>query len=117
MITGIKITKVAASREKEEDITGLNVNIGIDAVSVKAGEINIVFNYSADYQEGVGNLKMNGTIVAKEDAKLTKEVEARWEKEKRLPDDFAELVKNGNLFALFQFDFIRPFRFHVFDVD
>ena len=95
MITGIKISKVEAQRDKEDEITGLNVNIGIDAVSVKAGEIMITFNYAADYQEGVGHLKMNGHIIAKEDAKLTKEVEGKWEKEKRLPDDFAELVLNA----------------------
>ena len=78
MITGIKITHVEAHRDKDEDITGLNVNIGIDEVAVKAGEISITFNYAASYQENVGELKMKGTIVAKEDAKLTKEVEAKW---------------------------------------
>lgn len=95
MITGIKISKVEAHRDKENDITGLNVNIGIDAVDVKGGDILIAFNYAADYQEGVGALKMNGQIIAKEDAKVTKEVETRWEKEKRLPDDFAEIVLNA----------------------
>ena len=95
MITGIKIASVEAHRDKDEDITGLNVNIGIDEVAVKAGEISITFNYAASYQENVGELKMKGTIVAKEDAKLTKEVEAKWGKEKRLPDDFAELVLNA----------------------
>lgn len=95
MITGIKISKVEAHRDKENDITGLNVNIGIDAVEVKGSEILITFNYAADYQEGVGALKMNGQIIAKEDAKLTKEVETRWGKEKRLPDDFAEIVLNA----------------------
>ena len=95
MITGIRISKVEAHRDKEEEISGINVNIGIDAVSVKSGEIMITFNYAADYQEGVGALKMNGHIIAKEDAKLTKDVESSLEKEKRRPDDFAELVLNA----------------------
>jgi hypothetical protein len=95
MITGIKITHVEAHRDKDEDISGLNVNIGIDTVSVKAGDTYITFNYAASYNEGVGELKMKGIIIAKEDAKLTKEVEAKWEKEKKLPDDFAENILNA----------------------
>ena len=38
MITGIKIASVEAKRMKDEDMTGLNVNIGIDGVTV-AGPI------------------------------------------------------------------------------
>ena len=95
MITGIKITHVEAHRDKDEDINGLNVNIGLDAVSVKAGEIHITFNYAAAYNEGVGELKMKGVIIAKEDAKLTKDVEGTWAKEKRLPDEFAENILNA----------------------
>lgn len=95
MITGIKISKVEAHRDKEQDITGLNVNIGIDTVSVKGGEIHIAFNYKADYQEAIGELSMSGAIIAREDARLTKEVEARWTKEKKLPDAFAEIVLNA----------------------
>ena len=95
MITGIKITHVEAHRDKEEDINGLNVNIGLDAVSVKAGEIHITFNYAASYNDGVGELKMKGTIIAKEEPKLAKEVESTWAKDKRLPDEFAENILNA----------------------
>ncbi len=99
MITGIKITKVEARRDKDEDMSGINVNIGIDKVSVKSGEITIDFNYAAVYAEGVGELKMVGSITAKEEAKLTRETEARWEKEKKLPDAFAELILNAINYA------------------
>jgi hypothetical protein len=99
MITGIKITSVEARRDKDEDMTGLNVNIAIDAVSVKAGETTIDFNYSAVYQEGVGELKMKGSITAKEDAKLTREITERWEGEKKLPDLFAEIILNAINYA------------------
>ncbi|MCX6770210.1 MAG: hypothetical protein NT051_06085 [Candidatus Micrarchaeota archaeon] len=99
MITGIKITQVEARRDKDEDMTGLNVNIGIDSVIVKAGEATIAFNYAATYSEGVGELKMKGAIVAREDAKLTKEITEKWEKEKKLPDQFAEIILNAINYA------------------
>jgi CRISPR/Cas system CSM-associated protein Csm3 (group 7 of RAMP superfamily) len=99
MITGIKITHVEAHRDKDEDMTGLNVNIGIDSVSVKNGEATIMFNYAATYAEGVGELKMKGAIITREDAKLTKEITDKWEKEKKLPDLFAEIILNAINYA------------------
>lgn len=99
MITGIKIIKVEARRDKDEDMTGLNVNIGLDAVAVVNGEVAISFNYSVVYTEGVGEINMKGTITSKEDAKLTKEITAKWEKEKKLPDAFAEVILNAINYA------------------
>ena len=99
MITGIKIVKVEARRDKDEDMTGLNVNIGLDAVAVVNGEVAISFNYSVVYTEGVGEINMKGTITSKEDAKLTKDITAKWEKEKKLPDAFAEVILNAINYA------------------
>jgi len=99
MITGIKIVKVEARRDKDEDMTGLNVNIGLDAVAVVNGEVAISFNYSVIYTEGVGEISMKGTITSREDAKLTKEITAKWEKEKKLPDAFAEIILNAINYA------------------
>ena len=99
MITGIKIVKVEARRDKDEDMTGLNVNIGLDAVAVVNGEVAISFNYSVVYTEGVGEINMKGTITSKEDAKLTKEITTRWEKDKKLPDAFAEVILNAINYA------------------
>lgn len=99
MITGIKITSVEARRDKDIDMTGLSVNIGIDGVTVAAGEAKIDFNYAVNYAEGVGILKMKGTITAKEDDKLTKEIKDRWAKDKKLPDAFAEITLNAINYA------------------
>ena len=99
MITAIKISKVEARRDKDEDVAGLNINISVDSVSVAAGETSIGFTYIASYLEGVGELKMSGTITTREDAKLTKEITEKWGKDKKLPDAFAELVLNAVNYA------------------
>jgi len=99
MITGIKITQVEARRDKDEDMTGLNVNIGLDAVVQKGAEVEISFNYSVTYTEGVGEIKMKGAITSKEDAKLTKDIVSRWEKDKKLPDNYAEIILNAINYA------------------
>jgi len=99
MITGIKITQVEARRDKDEDMTGLNVNIGLDAVVQKGAEVEISFNYSVTYTEGVGEIKMKGAITSREDAKLTKDIVSRWEKDKKLPDNYAEIILNAINYA------------------
>lgn len=95
MITGIRIDKVEARREKNEDIKGLDVNIGIDNVKVTGPEVEIAFSYVATYQEGVGVLKMSGALLAHEDKKTADGISKSWEKEKKLPDEFSELVLNA----------------------
>jgi len=95
MITGIRIDRVEAKREKNEDVKGLDVNIGIDNVKVSGPEIEIAFNYSATYQEKVGMLKMEGALLAHEDEKSAKEILDSWKKTKKLPDNFSEMVLNA----------------------
>ncbi len=99
MITAIKLSNVSARRDKDDEVAGLNINIGVDTVTAKGSEVTIVFSYTASYLEGVGELKIGGSITAKEDARLVKEITERWEKEKRLPDAFAELALNAINYA------------------
>jgi len=99
LITELRINKVEAVRNSDKDILGLNINIGIDNVKVEGQEVKIDFTYTATYLEGVGELKMNGNIVAKEDSKLVKEISDKWGKEKKLPENFAENVLNAINYA------------------
>ncbi|VVB58952.1 Uncharacterised protein [Candidatus Anstonella stagnisolia] len=99
MITNMKISRVEAKRMKDGEIKGLGINIALDEVSVSGGEATIKYTYTADYQEGVGELTIQGELTAKEDHKLLKEIEDRWKKEKKLPDLFAEAVLNNVNYA------------------
>ena len=99
MITGIKLSRVEAHRDKDDEISGLSINISVDSVSVKSGEVAIGFSYSAMYAEKVGELKVGGTVTSREDAKLSREISDKWDKEKKLPDAFAEMVLNAINYA------------------
>jgi len=99
MITNMKISRVEAKRLKEGEIKGLGINIALDDVSVHGGEVTIKYTYTADYQEGVGELTIQGELSAREESKLLKEIEDRWKKEKKLPDMFAEAVLNNVNYA------------------
>ena len=43
----------------------------------------------------VGVLRMSGSLLSHEDAKMAKEINDGWAKDKRLPDSFSELVLNA----------------------
>lgn len=92
MIKGGKIQSVEAKREKEGPTKGLNINIGINDVKVKGSMLTIKYTYTANYEEGVGHLKIDGEIYAEEDK--AKDIVKEWEDTKNLPKDFAEIVLN-----------------------
>ena len=94
MITGGKIVSVEAKRDKEDNVNGLNINIGLDDVAVKNDEVTIQYTFNVKYEDNVGNLKITGILQAKEDAKTIKEITKMWKGNKRLPNDFAEVVLN-----------------------
>ncbi len=95
MITGIRINSVEAHRTSDEEIKGLDINIGIDAVKVTGPEVEVTFTYTATYQQNVGVLKMGGSILSHEDLKLAADIAANWAKDKHLPDAYSELVLNA----------------------
>lgn len=95
MITNIRIGAVEAKRIKDSEISGLDINIGIDKVSVSGTRVAVEFNYVATYRENVGTLKMTGLIETTEDPKVSGEIEKMWAKDKKLPDAYSELILNA----------------------
>jgi hypothetical protein len=62
MITGIRIDKVEAWREKPAEIRGLDINISVDAVKVTGPEVEVNFTYMATYPEATGSLTLKGHL-------------------------------------------------------
>jgi len=92
MITGERILEVSAKREQGVNITGMSINIGLDDVKVSGDSIELIYEYTASYEEKAGILKIKGIITAKEDKKLADEIKAEWAKSKKLPDKYAEFA-------------------------
>ncbi|MBI2079417.1 hypothetical protein HYT84_01520, partial [Candidatus Micrarchaeota archaeon] len=95
MITGGKIDKVEATKANEVAMAGLNINVALDDVKVKGKNIEIDYTYTATYADNIGEIKLKGTLFATEDDKLSKEVEATWKKNKKVPDEYAEALINA----------------------
>ena len=92
MITGGRIHSVEARRSSDEPIVGLSINIGIDDVISEGNDLVIKYTYTADYAKNVGVLKIVGEITATEEH--AREIMLSWKKDKKLPEDFAELILN-----------------------
>ena len=92
MITGERIIEISGNKESTDNISGLSINITLDNVNVKGENVDLTYEYTANYEDKVGVLKIKGIITTKEDKKLAKEIDERWKKEKKLPDKYAELL-------------------------
>ena len=94
MITGGKITSVEAVRHKDSPIVGLSINISLDDLKVKGGDIEVKYSYKVAYADGVGTLTIEGILFAKEEKAVADSIAKSWKDSKKLPNDFAEVVLN-----------------------
>ncbi|MEW6749296.1 MAG: hypothetical protein AB1295_06335 [Candidatus Micrarchaeota archaeon] len=95
MIVGERILEVSGNKDPSTPIKGLNINISLE--DVKMGEKNkdnleITYQYTANYRDNVGEIKIKGVLIAKEDAKRSKDIVDTWKKDKKVPDDYASMV-------------------------
>lgn len=93
MIVGGKLNYAEVKREKEEAASGISINVTIDAIDIKDGDLHVQYTYSVNYEKDVGHLKMSGIIIAREDN--PERIAREWAEKKRLPDAFAEELLNA----------------------
>jgi hypothetical protein len=91
-IVGERIREISGRKQKSEQIKGLNMNIGIDDIRVNDKNIEIDYTYNVNYEEGVGNLGIKGTILAVEDSDLAKKISDEWKKNKKLPEEYMTVI-------------------------
>lgn len=101
MITGIGINDVEAHRPGTEPITNMKFNINFENVKVSGENVEVVYSFTTSYEGGgeknaksVGDLKIKGSIFAKEDKEMVKQINETWSSKKTLPVRFAEDVIN-----------------------
>lgn len=95
MIVGNKVTKVEAARLKDEPRKGLSFKVNMRDVKIKGKQIEISYEYVAEYTEGIGYVKMEGVILAEEEKGVLDGIKKEWADNKRLPKDYMEIVLNA----------------------
>ncbi len=99
MITGIGINDVEAHRPVSDPITNMKFNINFENVKVSGDSVEVVYTFTTSYEGGtdgksVGDLKIKGSIFAKEEKDMVKQISETWTSKKTLPVKFAEDVIN-----------------------
>ena len=92
MIVGERILEVSGKKEIGASIKGLSINIALEDVKNANGNVEITYVYTANYEDNVGQIKIKGTLMAKEEDKLAREIGENWTKNKKVPDEYAETV-------------------------
>ncbi|MEW6035183.1 MAG: hypothetical protein AB1529_01090 [Candidatus Micrarchaeota archaeon] len=95
MIVGERILEVSGNKVPKGSIKGLNINISLEDVKVSEDNkdnIEITYVYTANYQDSVGMIKIKGVLLAKEEARLSKDIVESWKKSKKVPDEYATVV-------------------------
>lgn len=94
MIVGNRVISIEA-KKGEKEIKGLDIRIGFKDVRESKEILEIDYEYIANYREDAGQIKLTGTIFAKENEKTKKAILDAWKKDKKLPDDYMETALNN----------------------
>jgi len=92
MIVGERILEVSGNRVPQQSIKGLNINIQLEKVEMNDDTVEITYDYIADYKDNVGQIKIKGILIAKEEKDLSKKIVDSWKKNKKVPDEYATVV-------------------------
>ncbi|VVC71962.1 Uncharacterised protein [uncultured archaeon] len=92
--TGGRVLSVEAKRDKQETPQGMSMNVEVRDISANKDEITVGFTFTVKYNENVASIRISGVMHAKEDPKKAKELVKLWKDEKKIPDDFAEMMMN-----------------------
>jgi hypothetical protein len=91
-IIGERILEVSGKKDKAEGFTGLSIDISIESVKVEGENVEMRYQYTANYEEKMGYLTIKGILLAKEDKKLAEQIRSEWDRNHRLPEGYAENV-------------------------
>ena len=92
MIVGERILEVSGNKVPNESVKSLNINISLEDVKEKGENVEVTYVYTANYEDKVGQIKIKGTLLAKEEKKRAKEILDSWKKNKKIPEDYATQV-------------------------
>ncbi|MFA5411954.1 MAG: hypothetical protein WC350_01250 [Candidatus Micrarchaeia archaeon] len=100
MIVGSKVTKVEATRGKDGPAKGLRVEINLKDIGGKGEDVEIKYEFSADYLEGLGKITIEGELIDRADKKVADEARKLWKEKKDLPADYkVSLINSVNYIA------------------
>jgi hypothetical protein len=99
MITHGRIVEVKAAKKKDGVMTGMSVNVSVEAVALEGSQVKVSYNYEIDYKENIATMSIKGELFADANSDLGKKLVDGWKKNKQLPADAAEEVITALTYA------------------
>ena len=95
MIVNSRVTKVEATRDKDGPGKGLKIQIDIKDVGGKGEDVDIGYEFTAEYLDGIGKIFVAGEITDRTDKKVAEEVRKSWKEKKDTPQDYKLAILNS----------------------
>ena len=103
-VAGFYYNKISAEKKKDQvkgDIKVKNdlilqslILTEVDVGKKKQEIIKLTFDFTVEYQPGLGNIALGGILLLTESPENIKSIMDIWKKEKRLPKEFAAKIIN-----------------------
>jgi hypothetical protein len=95
MIVNSRVNKIEATREKDGPGTGLKIQIDIKDVGGKGEDVNVGYEFTAEYVEGVGKIFVAGEITDRVEKKAADEARKMWKEKKEISPDYRLSLLNS----------------------
>jgi len=95
MIVNSRVTKVEATRDKDGPGKGLKIQIDIKDVGGKGEDVDIGYEFTAEYLDGIGKIFVAGEITDRVDKKVADEARKSWKEKKDTPQDYKLAILNS----------------------
>lgn len=95
MIVNSRVTKVEATREKDGPGKGLKIQIDIKDVGGKGEDVDVGYEFTAEYLDGIGKIFIAGEITDRSDKKVADEARKAWKEKKDVQQDYKLSILNS----------------------
>ncbi|MCX6768835.1 MAG: hypothetical protein NTY83_03290 [Candidatus Micrarchaeota archaeon] len=95
MIVNSRVNRIEATREKDGPGKGLKIQIDIKDVGGKGEDVDVGYEFTAEYVEGVGKIFLAGEITDRTDKKIADEARKMWKEKKEISSEYRLSLLNS----------------------
>jgi len=95
MIVNSRVNKIEATREKDGPGKGLKIKIDIKDVGGKGEDVDVGYEFTAEYVEDVGKIFLAGEITDRVEKKAADEARKMWKEKKEISPEYKLSLLNS----------------------
>ncbi|NYZ60209.1 hypothetical protein H0O01_00760 [Candidatus Micrarchaeota archaeon] len=95
MIVNSRVNKIEATRDKDGPGKGLKIKIDIKDVGGKGEDVDVGYEFTAEYLEDVGKIFLAGEITDRVEKKAADEARKMWKEKKEISPEYKLSLLNS----------------------